>query len=103
MATRTTKTQSKNSDQSELIENLQSQIESLQSDVHALIKSVTNDNDAKNLFENAGEAIAHTTQKSAEEAAKEVERFENIIKDQPLKSVALALGAGVALALLARR
>lgn len=103
MATRTTKTQNNNNDQSALVENLQSQIESLQSDVHALIKSVTNENEAKNLLENAGEAIAETTQKSAAEAAKEVERFENIIKDQPLKSVALALGAGVALALLARR
>jgi ElaB/YqjD/DUF883 family membrane-anchored ribosome-binding protein len=103
MATRTTKTQNKDNDQSDLIANLQSQIESLQSDVHALIKSVTNDNEPKNMFDNASEAIAQTTQKSAEEAAKEVERVENLIKEQPLKSVALALGAGVALALLARR
>ncbi|MGJ8530005.1 hypothetical protein [Maritalea sp.] len=102
MATQPAKSRTTAKSQPDLVETLEKQIESLQSDVHALIKSVNGKNGDPSIIETASEAIAETTQKTADEAAEEIEKFEALIKDQPLKSVALALGAGAVIALLMR-
>jgi len=103
MATRTSNKRSSNTkNQPDVVENLEKQIESLQSDVHALLKAVNGSDKQPGIVETAQEAIAETSQKTADEAAQELAKVENLIKEQPLKSVAIALGAGAAIALLAR-
>ncbi|GLQ15939.1 hypothetical protein [Maritalea porphyrae] len=103
MATRTSNKRSSNTkNQPDVVENLEKQIESLQSDVHALLKAVNGSDNQPGIVETAQEAIAETSQKTADEAAQELAKVENLIKEQPLKSVAIALGAGAAIALLAR-
>ncbi|MCF4099186.1 hypothetical protein [Maritalea mediterranea] len=100
MATKTTSRTANANDQTDLVKALEAQIEGLQSDVHALMKAVTEKGESK--MEKAAETVSETSQKTAELANEEVEQVRDYIKKQPLKSVGLALGAGVLLALLSR-
>ncbi|WP_424982580.1 DUF883 family protein [Maritalea sp. S77] len=100
MATKATNQNSTSTNQADLVKALESQIEGLQSDVHALMKAVTEKGESK--LDQAAEAVSETSQKTADFANEEVEQVRNYIKKQPLKSVGIALGAGMALALLSR-
>ncbi len=100
MATKGTTAKTNPNDQSELVNTLEAQIEGLQSDVHALMKAVS-DRGEKRL-DKAADAVSETSHKTAELAQEELDQIRDYIKKQPIKSVGLALGAGVALALLSR-
>lgn len=100
MAAKTTTAKTSTTSQADLVKALESQIEGLQSDVHALMKAVTDKGESK--LEQASDAVSETTHKTAELANEEVEQVRSYIKKQPIKSVSLALGAGIALALLSR-
>ncbi|WP_027834692.1 DUF883 family protein [Maritalea myrionectae] len=100
MATKATTAKTNPNNETDLVKALESQIEGLQSDVHALMKAVTERGESK--LDQASDAVSDTTQKTAEFANEEVEHVRDYIKKQPIKSVGLALGAGIALALLAR-
>ncbi|TDQ67088.1 ElaB/YqjD/DUF883 family membrane-anchored ribosome-binding protein [Maritalea mobilis] len=101
MATKTTTRKTSTTNQTDLVKALESQIEGLQSDVHALMKAVSDKGESK--MDQAAEAVSETTQKTADLANEEMEQIRTYIKKQPLKSVGLALGAGIAIALLSSR
>lgn len=101
MATKTTTRKTSTTNQTDLVKALESQIEGLQSDVHALMKAVSDKGESK--MDQAAEAVSETTQKTAYLANEEMEQIRTYIKKQPLKSVGLALGAGIAIALLSSR